>query len=310
MAWRSVMISKPSRLSLKDKALRVAQSEGTASVPLEDIATLVIENPEVSITSKLLSACAAHQVAVITVDEAHHPNGVLLAHLPHSRVGKILRAQMYLSRPKQKRLWQCIIKQKIRNQAMVLEGNGHERRAHRLFALANEVRSGDTGLAEAHASQAYFPALFGKRFTRGQERFHNAALNYGYSIVRSVIARSLVSYGFLTALGLHHHNEQNAFNLADDLIEPFRPLLDDYVLEQFSAEEEPETGLRPEHKSKLVGFLHEDITVLTSSGEHERSTLLAAVNEVVSSLSRALRQGETVLSLPMCSRNGGHEQRN
>lgn len=299
MAWRSVMITRPSRLHYQQRALVVEQDDGTVKIPLEDMAVLVIEHSQVSLTSQLLSACAGRQIAVITVDETHHPNGVLLAHLPHSRALKVMRAQLDMSEPSRKRLWQGIIKQKISNQGGVLKSQGHEAAARRLEALVREVRSGDVGNAEAQASQLYFPTLLGRGFGRKQERFHNAALNYGYSIIRAAIARSLVAYGFLPAFGLHHCNEQNAFNLADDLIEPFRPLLDLYLLLRFPEEEEER--LLPQHKAALVGILHEDIAMVDAQGVVSRSALLAAVESVVVSLSQRLADGGAQLALPLHS---------
>lgn len=299
MAWRSVMITRPSRLRVQQRALVVEQDDGTVQIPLEDMAVLLIEHPQVSLTAQLLSACADLQIAVITVGETHHPNGVLLAHLPHSRALKVMRAQLAMSEPHRKRLWQGIIKQKISNQGAVLKGQGHEAAARRLEALAREVRSGDVGNAEAQASQLYFPTLLGKGFGRQQERFHNAALNYGYSIIRAAIARSLVAYGFLPAFGLHHCNEQNAFNLADDLIEPFRPLLDAHLLARFPEEEEE--SLLPHHKATLVGILHEDVAMVDIQGVLSRSTLLAAVESVVMSLSQRLADGGAQLMLPLYS---------
>lgn len=297
MAWRSVVITRPSWLKLKHQALQVEQDDGVVQIPLEDMAVLLIEHPQVILTAQVLSECAARQIAVITVGENHHPNGVLLAHFPHSRALKVMRGQLEMGLPQRKQLWQTIIRQKIRNQAAVLARHGHETPARRLDALAREVRSGDTGMAEAQASQLYFPALFGKGFARKQERFHNAALNYGYTIVRAALARSLVAYGFLTAFGLHHRSEQNAFNLADDLIEPFRPLLDSYVLEHFPREEEE--NLTPAIKATLVGFLYEDVLLADHSGSKGSSTLLAAIDEVVMSLSRQLESSSGHLTLPV-----------
>lgn len=297
MAWRSVVITRPSRLTLKYQALVVEQEDGKVTIPLEDMAVLLIENPQVNLTAQVLSECAARQIAVITVGENHHPNGVLLAHLPHSRALKVMRGQLEMSQPSRKQLWQTIVRQKIRNQAGVLAQRGHETEARRLAALAKEVRSGDTGMAEAQASQLYFPVLFGKRFSRQQERFHNAALNYGYTVVRAALARSLVSFGFLTAFGLHHRNEQNAFNLADDLIEPFRPLLDAYVLARFPDEEEK--LLTPPIKAALVAFLHEDVALMSDSASLGKASLLAAIDEVVMSLSRQLVSPSGRLALPV-----------
>lgn len=282
MGWRSVVIGNPAQLDFHQRALRVQQEGNTAHVTLEDISVLLIEHPQVTLTSALLSALADAQVVVLTVGVNHHPNGVLLPYLPHSRTLKVMRAQLDASLPSQKRLWQTIVQQKIRNQAAVLSLHTNaERDARALLAMADDVRSGDTDNLEGQAAQRYFRTLWGEDFTRNQPRFVNASLNYGYAVVRAAIARSLVAYGFLPAFGIHHRSEQNAFNLADDLIEPYRPLVDAHVLKNWPLE--PERELAPKDKQHLVGLLHRDIT--TSKA---RQTLLAAVESSVVSLSQWL----------------------
>jgi CRISPR-associated protein Cas1 len=297
MTWRSVMVSRPSHLKLKQEALKVVQDDGEVSIPLEDISTLLIDNPQITLSAQLLSACAERQITVITVGADHHPNGMLIPHLPHSRALKVMKTQLAMSQPQRKRLWQGLVKQKIRNQALVLQHFGDERTGQRLFALINEVKSDDSRNAEAQASQLYFPALFGLGFTRKQGRFHNAALNYGYAVIRAALARNLVSYGFITAFGLHHHSEQNSFNLADDLIEPFRPLLDAYLLNNFPDEESEE--LMPNHKPTLVNILHQDIPMVDSDGVQTRSTMLTATEAIVISLTQRLNDGDSHLHLPL-----------
>ncbi len=302
MAWRSVVITRPARLKLAQKALAVEQDDGDVRIPLEDISILVIDQPQVSLTAQLLSACAAQQIAVITVDETHTPNGVLLPHLPHSRALKVMRAQLEMSQPLKKQLWRGIVRRKLLNQADVLHEQGHEAASRRLRQLASEVRSGDAGHAESQGAQVYFRHLFGVGFSRAQERFHNAALNYGYSVIRSLLARNLVAYGFLTAFGLHHHSEQNAFNLADDLIEPFRPILDAHVLAHDQPDME-ERELTREDKAYLVGILHEDVITHDNDGTTGKSTLLAAAEATVISLTQRLDDRLTHLSLPGLNRS-------
>ena len=297
MAWRSVMITRPSHPKYQQEVLKVVQDDGEVSIPLEDISVLLLDNPQITLSTQLLSACASQQIAVITVGADHHPNGVLLPHLPHSRALKVLQMQLALGQPQRKRLWQGLVQRKIRNQGAVLRHHGDDRNARRLDALASEVKSGDTRNAEAQASQVYFPALFGLGFARRQQRFHNAALNYGYAVIRAALARNLVSYGLLTALGLHHHNEQNSFNLADDLIEPFRPLLDAYVLHQFP--DDSREGLATEHKAELVNILHRDISTLDALDNLTRGTLLAATEAIVVSLTQRLGDGGYRLHLPL-----------
>ncbi len=301
MAWRSVVITQPARLRLEQRALSVDADAGTIRIPLEDISVLVIDQPQVSLTAQLLSACAEQQIAVITVGADHHPNGVLLPHLPHSRALRVMRAQLDLSQPRRKRLWQHIVQRKIRNQADVLSRHRHDAASRRLHALARDVRSGDTGHAEAQAAQAYFRQLFGADFARAQTRLHNAALNYGYSVIRSALARNLVAYGFITAFGLHHRSELNAFNLADDLLEPFRPILDAHVLHHFPLHTQ-EHELSREDKARVVGVLHEDVALCQPAENMEHCTLLAAAEAAVVSLSQRLDDEATSLTLPALHR--------
>lgn len=258
MGWRSVVIANPASLDFHHNALRIAQADQVAQIPLEDISVLIIDHSQVTLTAYLLAACADAQIAVLTVGPDHHPNGVLLPFLPHSRALKVMRAQLAQSLPAQKRAWQVIVRQKITNQAAILAHKWPEntRGINLLLAMSEAVRSGDPDNIEAQAAQRYFSALWDKNFTRNQQRFYNAALNYGYTVIRAAIARSLVSYGFLPAFGLHHRNEQNAFNLADDLIEPYRPLVDAHILNTWP--QEPKRELEPRDKRDLIAFLHQD----------------------------------------------------
>ena len=297
MAWRIVVVTQPSSLAYKHQALRVQQDQGNVSIPLEDIAVVVIDNPEVTLTAGLLSAMASKGIASITVGVDHHPNGVHLPLLPHSRPLKVLRAQMKLSLPRQKRLWQQVVRSKISNQAAVLTVNGHVSGGRTLRGLADRVRSGDSGNLESQASRLYFPTLFGPGFKRSSAILVNSALNYCYAVVRAAIARSLVAYGFIPTLGLHHSNEQNAFNLADDLIEPFRPLVDAHVFEAFT--NESERVLDTEDKALLINVLLLETTLPAETGATQRCSILAAIDATVVSLVRSLKRSGKLLDLPV-----------
>ncbi len=296
MNWRSVVITKPARLSLKNRAMLVEQESDKASVPLEDIAVLVIDTPQAVLTSHLLSACMDAGVVVITVNAMHTPNGVMMPYLQHSRALKVMRLQMGLSVPAQKRIWQSIVQQKLRNQAAVLEFRDCQPVARHLLYLASQVRSGNADNFEGQAAGAYFPALFYKGFTRAKDCFYNAALNYGYSIVRSALARSLVSYGFLPAFGLHHRSELNAFNLADDLIEPYRPLVDAWVVKNYPLQ--PARELNPQDKATMVSILHVDAPRLRADEIEGSSTVLALIEATVISLSQRLQDANINLVMP------------
>ncbi len=295
MGWRSVVITQPAALSLGNRALQLRQDGQQAQIPLEDISVLVIDQPQVTLTAQVLTACAEQQIAVITVGADHHPNGVLLPFTPHSRALKVVQQQMAIRQPLRKQLHQLLIQQKIRNQAELLAQRGHVDMARRLDRLADEVRSGDSGRHEAQAAQVYFRALYGNDFTRGKDRFYNAGMNYGYAVLRAALARSLVSYGFLPMLGLFHCNEQNAFNLADDLIEPYRPMLDWWLLKHYPTE--PESELARTDKATLVSVLHWDIS-LSSHADGHATALLAAIEATVISLGQSLQNDEPALTLP------------
>lgn len=296
MTWRSVVITKPARLSFKNRALVVEQEGNKASVPLEDIAVLVVDTPQAILTSQLLSACMDAGIVMITVNAIHTPNGVLMPYLSHSRALKVMRLQMALSIPAQKRIWQSIVQQKLRNQSAVLEFRDSQVVAKHLLHLASQVRSGDTDNFEAQGAGIYFPALFYKGFNRAKDCFYNAALNYCYSIVRSAIARSLVAYGFLPAFGLHHRSELNAFNLADDLIEPYRPLVDVWVVKNYPLQ--PERELNPQDKATLISILHVDAPRLRGDVVEGSSTVLALIEATVISLSQRLQDANVNLVMP------------
>lgn len=281
MAWQNLLISRPARLSLKHHQLCCEQEDGEVNLALEDIASVVLESPQITLTSALIAACAEENIAIISCDETHTPNGLFLSFLPHSRQAGMVRAQMAWRKPFTKRLWQMIVRQKITNQAAALRLCGFEHA--RMLKLVAEVDSGDSKNCEAQAARLHFSVLF-ERFRRHAPDLPNAALNYGYAVVRAAIARELVQFGFMPALGLYHCNELNAFNLADDLIEPFRPFVDAHIrLSNIGQVESPaEQGLQLYERASLVQTLQ-----LACEVEGERHTLLHAIHLVVKSLRAA-----------------------
>ena len=228
MTWRSVVISKPAKL-YREKFSLVIEQEQSARVPFEDIAIIVLNHREIILSHAVLSACGEHGIGLFSTGDNHQPNGVFLAFLQHSRTTRMQRLQLDIDRPLAKRTWAMIIRTKIANQAKCIQLSGRGN-GERLNAFVQRVKSGDTDNMEAIASSHYFLDLFGQNFHRSQERWVNAALNYGYAVLRGAIARGLVAHGFLPSFGLFHHSEQNAFNLADDVIEPFRSLVDLHVI--------------------------------------------------------------------------------
>lgn len=225
MAWRGLHLTQPARLSMVQGQIVVAQDSGEVRLALEDVAWIVMDAPRTTLTVALLSACMAGGIAVIVTDETHTPSGVALPFGRHHRQADVARTQAEAGRPLKKRLWQTIVQAKIRNQAAALDAVGRLG-AGLLREMAGRVGSGDPGNVEAQAARYYWGQLWTgfRRSDEGDRR--NMLLNYGYAVVRSGVARALVASGLIPAFGLHHASVANAFNLADDLFEPFRPFVD------------------------------------------------------------------------------------
>jgi len=257
VVWRSVVINQPAKLRREHFSLVVEQDQ-SARVPFEDIAVIVLNNREITVTHPVLSACGEYGIGLFSTGDNHQPNGVFMPFQSHSRTTKMLRLQLALDKPTGKRAWATMVQQKIRNQAFCLKtlnAGDHER----LESYARRVRSGDTGNMEAQASAYYFPQMFGRCFHRSQEGWVNAALDYGYAVMRGAVARALVAHGLLPTVGIFHSSEQNAFNLADDLIEPYRALVDLHVSTRRKSDETAE--LTPSDKVDLVGLLNVDVAM-------------------------------------------------
>lgn len=290
MTWRSVVISRPAKLKREHYSLAIEQ-EQTAFVPFEDIAVIMLNHREITLTHPVLSACGEYGISLFATGDTHHPSGVFLPFLPHSRATRWLRLQLDLPRPVAKQSWATIVRKKITNQAACLALAGRDG-ADRLDSYARRVRSGDSGNLEGQAAAFYFTQLFGKGFHRDQARFINAALDYGYAVLRGTIARGLVAHGLLPSLGLFHASEQNAFNLADDVIEPFRPLVDLFVSKRVMPDNDE---LRPEDKVALVGLLNVDMGM-----PRGKMSVLSAIEHTIESLARVYDGGsETLLELPV-----------
>ncbi len=226
MIKRTIAIENPSRLSVKHDQLIIEQDGSLAGkIPVEDIGVLIIDNPAVLYTHGCLTALLKNNAAVILSAKNHHPAGLLLPLDTNSVQSERFQKQIEASVPLKKTLWKQTVQSKIKNQAQHLDEIGEE--SARLKELAKEVKSGDPSNLEAQAARYYWPRLFGREFRR--ERFGktpNNLLNYGYMVLRAAVARSLVSSGLLPTLGIHHHNRYNAYCLADDIMEPFRPFVD------------------------------------------------------------------------------------
>lgn len=255
MGYRVLFLANPVKLSMKNEQLMIDNGE-IARIPLEDIECIVCDTPQLNITARLLTKFAEYAITFYITDSAHHPSGVFLPVSRHSRHASVLQDQIAMSLPAKKKLWKQIVIRKIENQATVLKLCSIEGWSA-VDALKQRVKSGDSENIEAVAAAKYSKLLFGNSFSRAQENGINAALNYGYAILRSTIEKYLIAYGYEPAIGLFHKNALNSFNLADDFIEPFRPLVDLFV-KRYTHEEDELTTVR---KAQLVNLLNCDIII-------------------------------------------------
>lgn len=239
MSWRTIVITKRAKLDLQ-LGFMVVRGEDTMKVALNEIAVVLIESTAVSLTTSLLAELMKRKVKVIFCDEKRNPSSELVSYYGSRDTSNKIRKQIAWRQNTKEAVWTEIVSEKIRKQKELLELLGKEE-AELLSSYLQQIAWNDETNREGHAAKVYFNALFGLDFTRTEDNLINAALNYGYSIILSSFTREIVANGYITQLGLFHDNMFNQFNLASDLMEPFRPLVDKCVLEmkleQFEHEE-------------------------------------------------------------------------
>lgn len=228
MSLQKLYIKNKSYLSYKHNLISVKIDDFETTVCFDDIDTIVIENQQSTITSALLSQLTKSNINVIFCDEKFMPSSILLGINKNSRTSKIQKSQIVISKPKLNQIWKDIVISKVKNQSKVLKKLN--KNYDYIESLIPRIKSNDKENIEATVAAYYFKELFGKDFSRNNpDKINNVALNFGYAIFRSSICRYLITYGLNPAFGIHHSSELNSFNLADDLIEPFRPIVDNYV---------------------------------------------------------------------------------
>lgn len=249
--------------------------------PIEDIGVVVLDNKQITITSGVLEALLENNCSVITCDSRSMPVGLMLPLCGNTTQNERFRNQLEASLPLKKQLWQQTVKAKIYNQARVLEECRGEKMKC-MFIWADEVKSGDSENMEARAAAFYWKNIFNTidNFSRNREGVYpNNLLNYGYAILRAVVARALVISGMLPTIGIHHHNKYNAYCLADDIMEPYRPYVDELVYNIVVASGGEEIELTKDIKGKLLSIPTLDVVI-----GGKRSPLMVAVSQTTASL--------------------------
>lgn len=228
MSFRTVVITKQSKISYKNRFLMVKQEDNEKYIHLSEIDTVIVDSISVSISSYLLKELADNKINIIFCDEKHNPFGELVPYYSKHNTSKMIKEQIKWKQSKKDKLWAEIVKNKIMNQALLLK-KIKSSKYKLVLSYVNEVVDGDKTNREGHAAKVYFNALYGNNFVRNQDDSVNAALNYGYAILLSTINKEIINNGYLTQLGIHHKNEFNEFNLTCDLMEPFRVIIDNFI---------------------------------------------------------------------------------
>ena len=292
MIKRTIEVSRePAHLTVRQEQLLLQHGEETVgSVPCEDIGVVVVDQPRTTYSHAALTGLARSDAVLIVCGNDHLPAAILLPLANHSQVVWRVAEQVAVGKPLRKQLWRQIVLAKVRAQAANLPENCPAR--HKIIELSRRVRSGDPANVEAQAARVYWQNWL------PEETFHrnidapgaNALLNYGYAIIRAAMARALVSAGFFPALGLFHCNRSNAFCLADDLMEPLRPLVDRRVRDLHW---QGHLDLKPETKAGLLGLLADPVWL-----GHERGPLMVNVHRMVASLVRCYQGQANRLEIP------------
>ena len=293
MAFRTLTIDSAAEVHVRSGQLTVQREcdEKPLQIDLDDLACIVLANLDITLSTGALNMISQNGITILGCGRNFMPTSIMLPFARNSRYSEIVDAQLGMSLPLQKRLWKSIVERKVENQAEVLRIAGRPG-ADKLMEIAGEVRSGDPDNREAIAAKHYFP-----RFVPGHARNEvspiSSVLNYGYAVVRSTLARAVVSHGFITSVGLHHENSRNEFNLVDDLIEPFRPMVDLQMLELDLADEDA-ANLSRDARRGITSVLRNACMI----GGRKASCLIAAEECVVSFMKAVEKRDAGELVLP------------
>ncbi len=293
MIKRTLFFSHAVCLSVRHKQLVIFSKETQEEtlIPIEDIGFVIIENELVSLTIPLINELTDNNCAVIFCNEKHLPFSMTMPLDCNEIQTQLFSAQINAKLPVKKKCWKQIVEYKIKNQGLLLKK--YDLNFARLIDFSKCVKSGDATNMESQAAKFYWDNLFGKEWCRNRfGDFPNNYLNYGYAILRAATARALIGSGLLPTLGIHHHNKYNAYCLADDLMEPYRPFIDDEVIEYISTNaDKKELGL--EFKTKILKVLTRDVKM-----ENMSRPMMVALSMTSASLANALSSESEKLKLP------------
>lgn len=293
MLKRTLVFSNPMTLSLKNSQLVLAYKDdpnNRQTIPIEDIGVIIIDHQQVSITIPLMNALVEGNVQVVVCNDHGMPSAMLQSFEGNNLQGEILRNQIGVGEVLKKQIWKQIVEAKIKNQSALL--NKVRRNGSILKPYYQNVKSGDTDNREGIAARIYFSELFGELFVRDRSLSGiNLLLNYGYTILRAATARSLVSSGLLPAIGIFHHNRSNAFPLADDIMEPYRPYVDEIV---YDLAMQGRLELTKNNKADLIKVLYADTQFVKVT-----RPLSVGLSLTSASLAKCFAKEQVKLSLPL-----------
>jgi CRISP-associated protein Cas1 len=299
MLKRTLYFSNPFYLSTRLQQLVITQKETgqETTVPIEDIGFIIFDHREINISTTLIHHLAENNVAVVFCNETHHPHSMLLPLDHHQTQAERFKYQLEAAEPLKKQLWAQTIKAKIKNQQKIFEWLEKETQPFNHYI--SQIKSGDTSNEEAQASRYYWQNIFShlpqvQNFRRDRfGDYPNNFLNFGYIILRSAVARALVGSGRLPTLGIHHRNRYNAFQLADDIMEPYRAWVDKTVVE-IIIQNSNEKELTKQIKAQLIGIITLDTLM-----DDEKSPLMIALNKTTSSLAKCFMSEEKQIIYPV-----------
>lgn len=289
---RTVFINRGDAITAKDDWLHIVGTEVDGKVPVEDVYSVIIDNPQVQFSCYAVDRLCNQNAHIVLCNEKHLPTTVILPLNRHYRPYGVFKMQIALTKREKNAIWQKIITSKIENQLNVMKhANVNAEAIVLLEQYSKQVRGGDPTNREGLAAKVFFRAMYGSSFVRMSDDGVNAALNYGYAILRSSVAKSLTAYGFNCAIGIHHIGENNPFNLADDLMEPLRPLVDLWVDEN---QDTLVDELTMEQRKALVALINRPV-LMTG----KKMNLVHAIERYVAGFSSAIENNDcSRMSIP------------